>query len=113
MSKIIKSAKRVLALALAFALVLGYFPIDVFAEETTKTVYVGVVQWITDHVPTLHYWNNSGAEGDTALQPTGKTLYASVGGYWSGETQMFYLYTAQIPGDTTGVKTWDGSTNDR
>ena len=82
---------------------------------TTKTVYVGVVEYITDFVPTLHYWNNStGLAGDATLTATGDTEQYSVGSeYWSNAAQNFKIYKAEIPVDANGMKTYRKSSNDR
>ncbi len=80
---------------------------------TTKTVYVGVIEYITDFVPTLHYWNNStGLAGDATLTATGETEMYSVGSsYWSGAEQKFNIYKTTIPADAVAMKTWDKDSN--
>ncbi|MDO4749175.1 MAG: hypothetical protein Q4A12_08390, partial [Eubacteriales bacterium] len=72
---------------------------DAAATPTTKTVYVGVVEYIKDFVPTLHYWNNStGLTGDATLTATGDTQQYAVGSaYWSGAKQNFKIYKTEIP----------------
>ncbi len=85
------------------------------AEPTTKTVYVGVIEYITDFVPTLHYWNNStGLSGDATLTATGETVQYAVGSaYWSNAKQNFKVYKTEIPVTATGMKTFRQSSNDR
>ncbi|MBQ2943733.1 MAG: hypothetical protein IJD93_03415 [Ruminococcus sp.] len=81
---------------------------------TTKTVYVGVIEYIKDFVPTLHYWNDSGLAGDATLTATGETAKYSVGSsYWSGAEQNFTVYKTTIPADATKMKTFkaEGNTN--
>ena len=79
----------------------------------TKTVYVGVIKYITDHVPTLHYWNNNGVFGDVTLSATGETVQYAVGSdYWSNEEKTFYVYEAQIPVEATNYKTFNASTGE-
>ncbi|MDO4748544.1 MAG: alpha-amylase family glycosyl hydrolase, partial [Eubacteriales bacterium] len=79
----------------------------------TKTVYVGVVKYITDFVPTLHYWNINGVFGDVALSSTGKTADFAVGAdYWSNEEKTFYIYEAQIPVEATNYKTYNATSSD-
>lgn len=74
----------------------------------TKTVYVGVVEYITDFVPTLHYWNNVGVFGDVTLTATGETAQYAVGlDYWSNEEKTFHIYEAQIPVEATSYKTYN------
>ncbi len=84
-------------------------------EPTTQTVYVGVVEHITDFVPTLHYWNNStGLAGDAELVATGETAPYSVGSsYWSNAAQNFKIYKTEIPAEANGMKTYRLSNNDR
>ena len=71
----------------------------------TKTVYIGVVEYIKNTVK-LHYWNNDGLqEGDAVLVPTEKTASFQVGAaYWENEPQTFLIYTAEIPAAATGAK---------
>ena len=77
----------------------------------TKTVYVGVIEYITT-TPTLHYWNSSGLTGDATLTATGETVSFSVGSsYWSNAAQTFNVYKATIPAEATGYKTYDASSN--
>ncbi len=82
-------------------------------EVTTKTVYVGVIEYIKDFVPTLHYWNNStGLAGDATLTATGETVQYSVGSaYWSNAKQNFNVYKTTIPAEATAMKTWDMGSN--
>ena len=82
---------------------------------TTKTVYVGVIEYITDFVPTLHYWNNStGLSGDATLTATGETVQYAVGStYWSNTKQNFKVYKTEIPVEANGMKTFRKSSNDR
>ena len=88
---------------------------DAVATPTTKTVYVGVIEYITDFVPTLHYWNNStGLAGDATLTATGETVQHSLGSaYWSNAIQNFKVYKTTIPVTATDMKTFkqDGNTN--
>ncbi|MBQ9742116.1 MAG: starch-binding protein [Ruminococcus sp.] len=88
---------------------------DAEIAPATKTVYVGVVEHITDFIPTLHYWNNStGLAGDATLLATGKTDEYSVGSaYWSGDKQTFNIYKTEIPATATEMKTFRQSSNDR
>ncbi|MBE6793311.1 MAG: hypothetical protein E7532_00005, partial [Ruminococcaceae bacterium] len=76
---------------------------------TTKTVYVGVIEYITDFVPTLHYWNDStGLAGDATLTATGATAQYAVGSaYWDNQKQTFNVYKTTIPAEATDMKTWD------
>ncbi len=77
----------------------------------TKTVYVGVIEYITS-TPTLHYWNSTGLEGDAKLVATGETAKYAVGAdYWSNAQQTFNIYKATIPVEATNFKTYDASTN--
>ena len=80
---------------------------------TTKTVYVGVIEYITDFTPTLHYWNNStGLAGDATLSATGETVQYAVGSeYWSNAKQNFKVYKAIVPAETVAMKTWDKASN--
>ena len=82
---------------------------------TTKTVYVGVIEYITDFVPTLHYWNNStGLADDAALTATGETAQYAVGSaYWSNAKQNFKVYKTTIPAEAVAMKTFRISSNDR
>ncbi len=82
---------------------------------TTKTVYVGVIEYITDFVPTLHYWNNStGLAGDATLTATGETQQYAVGSaYWNNAKQNFKVYKTEIPVAANGMKTFRKSSNDR
>lgn len=86
---------------------------DAEPAPTTKTVYVGVIEYITDYVPTLHYWNDStGLAGDANLTAVGETVQYSVGSaYWSGAKQNFIVYKATIPVNATDMKTWDRKSN--
>ena len=89
---------------------------DVPKDETptTKTVYVGVVEHITDFVPTLHYWNSSNLAGDATLTATGETKPYSVGSaYWSNAAQNFKIYKTEVPVEATTMKTFRQSNNDR
>lgn len=94
-----------------------YAQTDVTAPTTptTKKVYVGVIEYITDFVPTLHYWNNStGLTGDATLTATGETVQHSVGSaYWSNAKQNFKVYVAEVPVKATGMKTYRKASNDR
>jgi len=87
---------------------------DAVAEPTTKTVYVGVIEYITNFVPTLHYWNNAvGLAGDANLTATGETVQYSVGSaYWNNAKQNFKVYKTEIPVEATGMKTFRQSNND-
>ncbi len=82
---------------------------------TTKTVYVGVIEYINDFVPTLHYWNNStGLAGDATLTATGETAQYAVGSaYWSNAKQNFNVYKTTVPAETIAMKTWDKASNDK
>lgn len=82
-------------------------------EVTTKTVYVGVIEYIKDFVPTLHYWNDStGLAGDATLTATGETVQYAVGSaYWNNEKQNFKVYKATVPAETAAMKTWDSGSN--
>lgn len=86
---------------------------DAEPAPTTKTVYIGVIEYITDFVPTLHYWNDSiGLAGDVSLTAVGETVQYSVGSaYWSGAKQNFKVYKATIPVNATNMKTWDSKSN--
>ena len=86
---------------------------DAEPAPTTKTVYIGVIEYITDFVPTLHYWNDSiGLAGDANLTAVGETVQYSVGSaYWSGAKQNFKVYKATIPVNATNMKTWDSKSN--
>ncbi|MBQ7134075.1 MAG: hypothetical protein IJO20_06225 [Ruminococcus sp.] len=78
-----------------------------------KTVYVGVVKYITDFVPTLHYWNDNGVFGDATLNATGETAQYAVGSdYWSNEEKTFYIYKTEIPVEATSYKTYNASTGE-
>jgi len=78
-----------------------------------KTVYVGVIEYITDFVPTLHYWNNStNLAGDATLTATGETVQYAVGSeYWSNDKQNFKVYRTSIPAEAVAMKTWDKGSN--
>lgn len=108
--------KRLLSGLLALCLVLSLMPmmpLELTAEaaDTTKTVYVGVIEYITDFVPTLHYWG-SGVSGNATLTATGETVQFSVGSsYWDNAAQNFRVYKAEVPVDATGAKTWDEGSN--
>ena len=73
---------------------------------TTKTVYVGVIEYIKDFVPTLHYWNNSiGLAGDATLTATGATAqYALGSAYWNNQKQNFKVYRTTIPVEATKTR---------
>ncbi|MBQ8539576.1 MAG: dockerin type I repeat-containing protein [Ruminococcus sp.] len=88
---------------------------EITVEPTTKTVYVGVIEYITDFVPTLHYWNNStGLSGDATLTATGETVQYAVGSsYWNNAKQNFKVYKTEIPVAANGMKTYRQSNNDR
>ncbi len=90
-----------------------YAQTDAVATPTTKTVYVGVIEYIKDFVPTLHYWNNStGLAGDATLTATGDTVqYALGSAYWSNAKQNFKVYKTEIPVGATHMKTWDQNSN--
>lgn len=79
----------------------------------TKTVYVGVITYVSATL-TLHYWNNStGLAGDASLVSTGETASFSVGtGYWNDPNQTFNIYKATVPVEATGAKTYISSSND-
>ena len=108
--------KRLLSGLLALCLVLSLMPmmpleLTAAAADTTKTVYVGVIEYITDFVPTLHYWG-SGVSGNATLTATGETVQFSVGSsYWDNAAQNFRVYKAEVPVDATGAKTWDEGSN--
>ena len=109
--------KRLLSGLMALCLVLSLMPmmpleLTAAAADATKTVYVGVIEYIADFVPTLHYWG-PGLEGNATLKDTGETVQFSVGSsYWDNAEQNFRLYKAEIPVGATGAKTWDeGSEN--
>ena len=78
------------------------------AKELTKTVYVGVIEYIKNAVPTLHYWNDAGLSGDATLTRFGEVTesFAVGSSYWSNAPQKFNIYTAEIPAGATGMKTW-------
>ena len=80
---------------------------------TTKTVYVGVIEYIKDFVPTLHYWNNStGLAGDATLTATGETVQYAVGSaYWNNAKQNFKVYKTTVPVEAVAMKTWDKASN--
>lgn len=82
-------------------------------EVTVKTVYVGVVEYIKDFVPTLHYWNDAiGLAGDVSLTATGEVAqYALGSAYWSNQKQNFKVYKTTIPADATHMKTWDSGSD--
>ncbi|MGN0452785.1 MAG: CotH kinase family protein [Ruminococcus sp.] len=84
------------------------------ADVPTKTVYVGLVQWIdTSKTDTLHYWNDAGLSGDATLTATGESADFYAGdGYWS-DNQLFYIYTAEVPVTAASAKTFlaSGNTN--
>ncbi len=86
---------------------------DAAVTPTTRTVYVGVVEYITDFVPTLHYWNNStGLTGDATLVATGETQQYAVGSaYWNNAKQNFKIYKAEIPVAANGMKTYKKASN--
>ncbi len=88
---------------------------DAVATPTTKTVYVGVIEYITDFVPTLHYWNDAtGLAGDATLTATGDTAqYALGSSYWDNAKQNFKVYKTEVPVGATEMKTFkaDGNTN--
>jgi len=86
---------------------------DFEPAPTTKTVYIGVIEYIKDFVPTLHYWNDSiGLAGDATLTATGDTVKYSVGSsYWSNTEQNFKVYKTSIPVNATNMKTWDKGAN--
>ncbi len=80
----------------------------------TRTVYVGVIEYITDHIPTVHYWDNSGLIGDATLVATGESVNFSVGSsYWSDSQQKFNIYKAEIPVEATGMKTYEYASNSK
>ncbi|MBQ2687869.1 MAG: hypothetical protein IJF52_04500 [Clostridia bacterium] len=78
-----------------------------------KTVYVGVIEYIKDFVPTLHYWNNStNLAGDATLTATGETVQYAVGSeYWSNDKQNFKVYKTSVPAEAVAMKTWDKGSN--
>ncbi len=88
---------------------------DAVEIPTSKTVYVGVIEYITDFVPTLHYWNNSiNLAGDATLTATGETAQYAVGSaYWENAKQTFNIYKTTIPNNATNMKTFRSSANDR
>ncbi|MBR2715396.1 MAG: hypothetical protein IKB73_04220, partial [Ruminococcus sp.] len=76
-----------------------------------RTVNIGVIEYITDTL-TLHYWNNTGLEGDATLKATGKTAKYAVGSsYWSNAEQTFNIYTAEVPVEATSMKTYTAADN--
>ncbi len=81
---------------------------NIVVPPTTKTVYVGVIEYITGFVPTLHYWNNStGLVGDAKLTSTGETVQYAVGSaYWNNAKQKFNVYKTEIPVEANGMKTY-------
>ena len=108
--------KRLLSGLMALCLVLSLMPMMPLeltaAAADTKTVYVGVIEYITDFVPTLHYWG-SGFSGNATLTATGETVQFSVGSsYWDNAEQKFTLYKAEVPVGATGAKTWDQGSNE-
>lgn len=86
---------------------------DAEPAPTTKTVYIGVVEYITDFIPTLHYWNDSiDLAGDAKVTATGETARYSLGSaYWNGQEQNFKVYKTTVPVNATNMKTWDGDSN--
>lgn len=108
--------KRLLSGLMALCLVLSLMPmmpleLTADAADATKTVYVGVIEYITDFVPTLHYWS-SDFSGDATLTATGETVQFSVGSnYWGNAAQNFHVYKAEVPVGATEAKTWDQGSN--
>ncbi len=107
--------KKVLSFALVLMMLLGIMcvaPVSVGAEET-KTVYVGVISYIEDFVPEIHYWNNdTGLEGDAKLTCVNEMQSFLLDyEYWNGEAQTFMMYSAEIPVEATHMKTWDMDTD--
>ena len=77
----------------------------------TKTIYVGVITYLTlDKTGyQVHYWGGAAGAKNAALTPTGQTAQQAVGAaYWSNEPQTFDMYTAEIPADATGYKVFNG-----
>lgn len=74
-------------------------------DYATKTITVGVVSHIYNSadIPNymVHYWGGSTA-GDASCTSLGTTKSKNVG-YWS-TAQTFYMFTAEIPADSTGFK---------
>lgn len=76
-----------------------------------KTITVGVINYVYDETSTntssysIHYWNDAGLSVDASCTSLGTTESKSLGSdYWSNASQIFRMYTAQIPTDATGFK---------
>ena len=106
--------KRTLSVLLAVLMIVSLTVVSMVSTATaadTKTIYVGVISYLT--LPTgnykVHYWGSG--EGDAGLTSLGKDEQKSVGSdYWGGAAQTFHMYTAQIPAGATGFKVRNGDT---
>ncbi len=116
--------KKLVSVILAVCMLVSMFtilPLSAGAETATKTITVGVVDYLNlsgDYQ--VHYWG--GAEsGDAAATAINTQKQKSVGqDYWQGGEMTYNMFEATIPADATGFKfhigeTWfgdDGNTAD-
>ena len=106
--------KKILSVLLAVCMLVSMFtilPLSAGAETATKTITVGVVDYLNlsgDYQ--VHYWG--GAEpGDAAATALNTQKDKSVGqAYWDGGEQTYNMFEATIPADATGFKFHIGET---
>lgn len=106
--------------------IIKYFPVEMLVPEPDtqpsteaptqaatdapagfKTIYVGVISYLVKDLGTddyyVHYWGGKTAGDAPLYQQIGKFEYKYVG-YWTGQNQMFVMFAADIPADSTGFK---------
>ncbi len=106
--------KKLVSVILAVCMLVSMFtilPLSAGAETATKTITVGVVDYLDlqgDYE--VHYWG--GAEpGDAAATALNTQKDKSVGqDYWQGEEKTYNMFEATIPADATGFKFHIGET---
>ncbi len=116
--------KKLVSVVLAVCMLVSMFtilPLSAGAETATKTITVGVVDYLDlsgDYQ--VHYWGGADS-GDAAATAINTQKQKSVGqAYWDGGEQTYNMFEATIPADATGFKfhigeTWfgdDGNTAD-